>query len=120
MFFAVISVLINPGRIFITFILSFASKFLKLCAYEFNALLEALYGIDVGDATREAKDEINTILPLFLFSLNLSEILTHPKSYVRDFYLTEFMKRTNSSILAFKSFELIGTRKPFMPFFINS
>jgi hypothetical protein len=28
-------------------------------------------------------------IPLFLFSLNLSDILTHPKSYVRDFYLTD-------------------------------
>jgi len=43
-------------------------------------------------------------LPLFLFSLNLSEILTHPKSYVRDFYLTEFMRETNSSTLAFKAY----------------
>ena len=45
-------------------------------------------------------------LPLFLFSynLNLAELLTKPKSYVRDFYLTEFMKETNSSILAFKAY----------------
>ena len=43
-------------------------------------------------------------LPIFLFSLNLSEILTHPKSYVRDFYLTEFMRETNNSTLAFKAY----------------
>ena len=43
-------------------------------------------------------------IPLFLFSLNLSNILTHPKSYVRDFYLTEFMRETNSSALAFKAY----------------
>jgi soluble lytic murein transglycosylase len=52
-------------------------------------------------------------LPLFLFSLNLSEILTHPKSYVRDFYLTEFMKRTNSSILAFKAYEALYKKRTF-------
>ena len=43
-------------------------------------------------------------LPVFIFSLNLSEILTHPKSYVRDFYLTEFMRETNNSVLAFKAY----------------
>ena len=43
-------------------------------------------------------------IPIFLFALNLSEILTHPKSYVRDFYLTEFMRETNSSTLAFKAY----------------
>jgi len=43
-------------------------------------------------------------LPLFLFGLNLSTILTHPKSYVRDFYLTEFMRETNNSTLAFKAY----------------
>ena len=44
------------------------------------------------------------LIPIFLFSLNLSEILTHPKSYVRDFYLTEFMRETNNSTLAFKAY----------------
>jgi len=43
-------------------------------------------------------------IPLFLFSLNLSTILVHPKSYVRDFYLTEFMRETNNSTLAFKAY----------------
>ena len=43
-------------------------------------------------------------IPIFLFALNLSAILSHPKSYVRDFYLTEFMRETNSSILAFKAY----------------
>ena len=45
-------------------------------------------------------------LPIFLFAynLNLAELLTKPKSYVRDFYLTEFMKQTNSPILAFKAY----------------
>ena len=46
------------------------------------------------------------IIPLFLFAnvLNLSSLLAKPKSYVRDFYLTEFMKETNSTVLAFKAF----------------
>ena len=52
-------------------------------------------------------------LPLFLFSLNLSEILTHPKSYVRDFYLTQFMKETNSTILAYKAYNSMYKQKPF-------
>ena len=43
-------------------------------------------------------------IPIFIFALNLSEILSHPKSYVRDFYLTEFMRETNNSILAFKAY----------------
>ena len=51
--------------------------------------------------------------PILLFSLNLAEILTHPKSYVRDFYLTEFMKRTNSSILAFKAYEALYKKRTF-------
>jgi len=53
------------------------------------------------------------LLPLFLFSLNLSEILTHPKSYVRDFYLTEFMKETNSTALAFKAYNSLYRVKRF-------
>jgi soluble lytic murein transglycosylase len=52
--------------------------------------------------------------PLFLFALNLSEILTHPKSYVRDFYLTEFMKETNSTILAYKAYNSLYRQKPFL------
>ena len=52
-------------------------------------------------------------IPLFLFSLNLSEILTHPKSYVRDFYLTEFMRESNSSVLAYKAYNAMYKQKPF-------
>jgi hypothetical protein len=52
-------------------------------------------------------------IPLFLFSLNLSDILTHPKSYVRDFYLTEFMKETNSTILAYKAYNSLYKKRPF-------
>ena len=52
-------------------------------------------------------------IPLFLFSLNLSEILVHPKSYVRDFYLTEFMKETNSTTLAYKAYNSLYRPKPF-------
>ena len=52
-------------------------------------------------------------LPVFLFSLNLSEILTHPKSYVRDFYLTEFMRETDSTVLAYKAYSSMYKRKPF-------
>jgi len=45
-------------------------------------------------------------IPLFLFSyqVNLAEMLTKPKSYVRDFYLTEFMRETNQSDLAYKAY----------------
>jgi len=46
-------------------------------------------------------------LPFLLFALDLSEILTHPKSYVRDFYLTEFMRETNSSTLAYKAYSAL-------------
>jgi len=52
-------------------------------------------------------------IPFFLFALNLSEILTHPKSYVRDFYLTEFMRETNSSVLAFKAYDAMYKPKRF-------
>ncbi len=52
-------------------------------------------------------------IPAFLFSLNLSEILTHPKSYVRDFYLTEFMRETNNSVLAFKAYSSLYKVKLF-------
>ncbi|MEO1927928.1 MAG: transglycosylase SLT domain-containing protein [Nautiliaceae bacterium] len=51
--------------------------------------------------------------PFFLFSLNLSEILTYPKSYVRDFYLTQFMGETNSTILAYKAYNSMYRKKPF-------
>ena len=49
------------------------------------------------------------LIPLFLFSydLNLSVLLTKPKSYVRDFYLTEFMRETNNSTLAFKAYSAL-------------
>ncbi|WP_456479306.1 transglycosylase SLT domain-containing protein [Nautilia sp.] len=53
------------------------------------------------------------LFPFFLFSLNLSEILTCPKSYVRDFYLTEFMRETNSSVLAYKAYNAMYRQKPF-------
>jgi soluble lytic murein transglycosylase len=52
-------------------------------------------------------------LPFLLFSLNLSEILTHPKSYVRDFYLTEFMRETNSTVLAYKAYNSLYVKRPF-------
>jgi len=41
---------------------------------------------------------------LLSYNLNLSYLLTKPKSYARDFYLTQFMKETNSSVLAFKAY----------------
>ena len=55
------------------------------------------------------------LIPLFLFSenLNLSFLLTKPKSYVRDFYLTQFMKETNSSVLAFKAYTALYKVKLF-------
>ena len=52
-------------------------------------------------------------IPLFLFALNLSTILSHPKSYVRDFYLTEFMRETNNSTLAFKAYTALFKVKLF-------
>lgn len=52
-------------------------------------------------------------IPFFLFALNLSEILSKPKSYVRDFYLTEFMRETNSAILAYKAYNSLYKKKPF-------
>ena len=52
-------------------------------------------------------------LPFFLFALNLSEILSKPKSYVRDFYLTEFIRETNSTILAYKAYNSLYKKKTF-------
>ncbi len=52
-------------------------------------------------------------IPFFLFALNLSEILTYPKSYVRDFYLTEFMRETNSTELAYKAYSAMYKQKKF-------
>ena len=49
--------------------------------------------------------------PLLLFSLSLQEILTHPKSYVRDFYLTQFMKETKSPVLAFKAYNSLYKKR---------
>jgi len=55
------------------------------------------------------------LIPIFLLAedLNLSVLLTKPKSYVRDFYLTQFMKETNSSILAFKAYTALYKVKLF-------
>ncbi len=55
------------------------------------------------------------LIPFVLFSydLNLSFLLTKPKSYVRDFYLTEFMRETNNSVLAFKAFSALYKIKLF-------
>jgi len=52
-------------------------------------------------------------IPLFLFALDLSSILSKPKSYVRDFYLTEYMKETNSTVLAYKAYEALYKKKGF-------
>ena len=52
-------------------------------------------------------------IPFFLFALNLSEILLKPKSYVRDFYLTELMRETNSTVLAYKAYSSLYKKKPF-------
>ncbi len=59
--------------------------------------------------------KIFLLIPLFIFAydLNLSVILTKPKSYVRDFYLTEFMRETNNSILAFKAYSALYKVKLF-------
>jgi len=55
------------------------------------------------------------LIPFFLFAnnLSLSFLLTKPKSYVRDFYLTQFMKETNSSVLAFKAYTALYKVKLF-------
>ena len=51
-------------------------------------------------------------LPFFLWAeVNLSVILTKPKSYVRDFYLTEFMRETNDSVLAYKAYYALYKKK---------
>ncbi|NPA12272.1 MAG: lytic transglycosylase domain-containing protein [Epsilonproteobacteria bacterium] len=49
--------------------------------------------------------------PFFLFALNLSDILVKPKSYVKDFYLTEYMKETNNSTLAFKAYKALYKKR---------
>ncbi len=49
--------------------------------------------------------------PVFLFSLELAPLLTKPKSYVRDFYLTEFIRETNSSVLAYKAYSAMYKQK---------
>jgi soluble lytic murein transglycosylase len=49
--------------------------------------------------------------PVFLFALELAPLLTKPKSYVRDFYLTEFMRETNSSVLAYKAYSAMYKQK---------
>jgi len=55
------------------------------------------------------------LIPIFLFAnnLSLSLLLSKPKSYVRDFYLTQFMKETNSSVLAFKAYTALYKVKLF-------
>ena len=55
------------------------------------------------------------LIPFFLFAnnLSLSFLLTKPKSYVRDFYLTQFMRETNSSVLAFKAYTALYKVKLF-------
>jgi len=52
-------------------------------------------------------------IPFFLFALNLADILSKEKSYVRDFYLTEFMRETNNSVLAFKAYTSLYKPKLF-------
>lgn len=56
------------------------------------------------------------LIPVFLlaFDLNLSVLLTKPKSYVRDFYLTQFMRETNSSVLAYKAYSALYSPKPYL------
>jgi len=44
---------------------------------------------------------------LLAYKLELKEILTKPKSYVRDFYLTEFMRETKSLPLAYKAYKAL-------------
>ena len=53
------------------------------------------------------------LIPLFLFAydVNLTKMLVKPKSYVRDFYLTEFMKETNNSSLAFKAYHALYKKR---------
>ncbi len=58
--------------------------------------------------------KIILFLPFFLFSLDLNYLLNKPKSYVRDFYLTQFMKETNSTILAYKAYNSLYKKRPFL------
>ena len=53
------------------------------------------------------------LLPLYLFSLGLNEILSHPKSHIRDFYLTNFLKQTNSPALAYKAYKNLAKPKSY-------
>ena len=52
-------------------------------------------------------------LPIWLFSMGLGEILSHPKSFVRDFYLTNFLKQTHSPVLAYKAYKSLYKPKPY-------
>ena len=51
-------------------------------------------------------------LPFFLFAIpNLKDVLLYPKSYVRDFYLTEYLKEVNSTKKADKLYQEITFKK---------
>ena len=58
--------------------------------------------------------KIILFIPFFLFALDLNYLLNKPKSYVRDFYLTEFMKETNSIVLAYKAYNALYKKRPFL------
>ena len=51
------------------------------------------------------------LFPFFLYALELAPLLTKPKSYVRDFYLTEFMRESNDSVLSFKAYTAMYKQK---------
>jgi soluble lytic murein transglycosylase len=51
--------------------------------------------------------------PIYLFAFGLNEILSHPKSHIRDFYLTNFLKDTNSPILAYKAYQNLNKPKSY-------
>lgn len=52
-------------------------------------------------------------LPILLFSFSLDDILKQRKSHVRDFYLTEFMRDTNQTFLAYKAYQNLYRQKDY-------
>jgi len=51
------------------------------------------------------------LFPFLVFAIELKELLVKPKSYVRDFYLTEFMRDTNNLSLAYKAYNALYKKK---------
>jgi soluble lytic murein transglycosylase len=51
-------------------------------------------------------------IPFFLFAIpTLNDVLSYPKTYVRDFYITQYLKETNSTKQADKLYQEITFKK---------